>query len=169
MKPLRAREWHFCVLGALMTHSPHQRPPASAEAAARRHRKRSSRFKARRALESCTQAWCAESTVPDGRPAQARPWATLVAHSPCHRSARFTGCCSSTYRHQGRPHKKTKPAELPIDAPVLGALESTTSESRQHEPGPLSANVPRINRSRQQETYSLKYFASPSLDFQRLL
>ena len=33
---------------------------------------------------------------------------------------------------------KTKPTELPVGAPMPGALESTVSESRQHEPGPLS-------------------------------
>ena len=42
---------------------------------------------------------------------------------------------------------KTKPTELPVGAPMPGALESTVSESRQHEPGPLS--VPGRSRGAQ--------------------
>jgi len=43
----------------------------------------------------CAEAKCAESTVPEGRRRKPGPLATLVAHSPCHRSTRFTGRCSS--------------------------------------------------------------------------
>ena len=96
--PPDAREWHFRALGCSRVAQPTPRPPAPGEAAARRHRSRSSRFKARRTLHCCAEARCAESTVPEGRRRKPGPLsvrATLVAHSPCHRSSRFTGRCSS--------------------------------------------------------------------------
>ena len=43
----------------------------------------------------CAKARCAESTVPEDRRRKPGALATLVAHSPYHRSSRFTGRCSS--------------------------------------------------------------------------
>jgi len=133
---------------------PTPRPPAPAEAAARRHRSRSPRFKARRTLHCCAEARCAEGTVPKGRRRKPGPLsvrATLVAHSPCHRSSRFTGRCSS-------PSVSSCIRQSPPSCPLARRCQArwrapfpraaSTSQASFRSPGAHVAHSPRRDRSR---------------------
>ena len=132
--PPDAREWHFRALGALASHSPRhgrprlERPLLDAIGADPR---------ASKPAELSTAAPKPGALIAPP-PAQARP-----AFGPGHpRGAQpvppqlaLHGPLLVAF---GAQLHKTKPTELPVGAPMPGALESTVSESRQHEPGPLS-------------------------------
>ena len=137
-RPIRCKRVAFPRTRCSRVAQPTPWPPAPAEAAARRHRSRSSRSEARRAPHCCAEARCAESAVPEGRRRKPDPLASLVAHSPCHRSSRFTGRCSSP---SGTSRTRQSPPSCPLARRCQARLVagSTVSESRQHAPGPLSA------------------------------
>jgi len=129
--PPDAREWHFRALGALASHSPRhgrprlERPLLDAIGADPR---------ASKPAELSTAAPKPGALIAPP-PAQARP-----AFGPGHpRGAQpvppqlaLHGPLLVAF---GAQLHKTKPTELPVGAPMPGALESTVSESRQHEPG----------------------------------
>ena len=87
--PPDAREWHFRALGCSRVAQPTPRPPAPGEAAARRHRSRSSRFKARRTLYCCAEAMSANSTAAGASQAHFR------SGPPSWRTARATAARAS--------------------------------------------------------------------------
>ena len=72
--------------------------------------------------------------MPEGRRRRPGPLTTLVAHSPSTEAFALRAAA----RRIGAHLHKTKPTKLPVDAPMPGALKRAASESRQHEPGPLS-------------------------------
>jgi len=149
---------------------PTPRPPEPAEAAARRHRSRSSRFKARRAPYCCAEARCVELAVPKGRRRKPGPLsvrATPVAHSPCHRSCALHGpllvaicpssrdpsqaahCCAEASRtvitaSEGRRNGLCPPfgprAALVLLSPRHGRL-SSPGNARCHRPRPAGAKA----------------------------